>query len=318
MKKHLLLISILCASFIGFSQDITSNLEAHFSFNDGTANVTSGIVNQAGFITGAITVDDRFGNPNAAMSFDGTDDYIDFGDLTNYQFGNDGFTVALWMKGNIAQVGQGIPIGKRGFNGGQDFAYMFGWKGNGELMLYYRDDNGTGGTFPTTFTDNSWTHIAMVFDRSVNVINFYVNGSLIIATDISNLGTFDATGPTQGGQLMAGRSSQGGQHFNGSVDDLYIYRRALTNADILALFNIANPLLNIEENNSAFNLSPNPVNSYINIQFKTPTICSIYNVDGRLITTLNESLFHAVDISSFESGIYFIKAGNQTQKFIKE
>lgn len=321
MKKHLLSISLFCSSLLGFSQDITSNLEAHFSFNDGTANVTSGIVTQAGVVHGAIPSADRFGNVNSAMSFDGTDDYIDFGDIANYQFGSNNFTVALWMYGSSFQVGQGIPIGKRGFNGGQDYAYMFGWKGNGEVMLYFRDDNGvgvSGGAWPTTFANLEWTHLAMVFDKINQEVILYKNGVYISATDISTLGTFNAIGTTSGGQLMAGRSSQGGQHFMGDVDDIYIFRRALTGNDISALYNAENPLLNIEEKNKTFSIFPNPSHSIINIKFNAPSDCSIYSIDGRLITTLSVSSFHSVDVSSFDAGVYFIKAGNQIQKFIKE
>ena len=106
MKRKILALSFLLTAQQILAQDITSNLEAYFSFNDGTANVTSGQVTNGGTISGAISSNDRFGNPNKAMFFDGINDYINFGDLANYQFGSNSFTIALWIYAGMGQSGQ--------------------------------------------------------------------------------------------------------------------------------------------------------------------------------------------------------------------
>lgn len=327
MKKITLTIFSL-SMFIGINaQDITSNLEAHFSFNNGTAAVTSGAVTIDGTVIGATATLDRFGNANAAMSFDGVDDYIDFGDLTNYQFGNTSFTVALWINGNAAQVGQGIPVGKRGFINGEDHAYMFGWKNDGELMTYYRDDNGSGtaSSWPlANVPSSSWNHIAMVFDRTANPmydsVYVYVNGVKDEAQSIVGLTGFNATG-TSAGQLMAGRSSNGGQHYNGIIDELYIFRRALSSADINELYNQDNPFASLTENQNknAVSVYPNPVQSKITIRSKTPTFATITSAEGATLESFEVIGETSVEISSYETGIYFIRtAEGQTVKFIKE
>lgn len=48
MKRKILALSFLLTAQQILAQDITSNLEAYFSFNDGTANVTSGQVTNGG------------------------------------------------------------------------------------------------------------------------------------------------------------------------------------------------------------------------------------------------------------------------------
>jgi hypothetical protein len=327
MKRKLLALSLILSTQQLFAQDITSNLEAYFSFNDGTANVTAGQVTQAGSVYGAISDNDRFGNPNKAMFFDGINDYIDFGNLSNYQFGSNSFTLALWIKASMSQSGQGIPIGKRGFSGG-DMAYMFGWDSNGpgtttgELMLYYRDDNGDVGysNWQTEIVaGNSWRHIAMVFDRSVDNLYFFVDGVLENTRDISGLSTFNATG-SSAGQLMAGRSSEGGQYYIGLLDDIYIFRRALNQNEISALYNAANPILSISETIvNVLHAFPNPTKDQLTLSVTGNTAVQITDMSGTIIDRIEIIGQTNIDVSSYAQGVYFIRtAEGQTVKFIKE
>ncbi|MFN5912242.1 MAG: LamG-like jellyroll fold domain-containing protein [Bacteroidota bacterium] len=326
MKRTLLALAIVALQQT-YAQDISSNLEAYFSFNDGTADVTNGQVAQGGAVYGAFSDNDRFGNANKAMFFDGVDDYIDFGNLSNYQFGSSSFTVALWIYADMGQIGQGIPIGKRGFEG-SDKAYMFGWDSNGtgtttgELMLYYRDDNGDVGhpTWQTqTISGNTWTHIAMVFDRSMEQLHLYLDGVLENSRDISGLTTFDASG-TSAGELMAGRSSNGGQYFAGLVDDIYVFRRALTGGDISALFNTPDPLLEIEENGLAsLKAFPNPAQNLLTISKEGTTSAEIISANGTVLRRFECDVETTIDVSSLTQGIYFIRTSEgQTVKFVKE
>ena len=85
MKKILLTLTAGAFLSAAVAQDITSNLVAHVSFDNGDATIDSGTATIPGVITGATSVADRFGNPNSAMSFDGSD-YINFGNNSNYQF----------------------------------------------------------------------------------------------------------------------------------------------------------------------------------------------------------------------------------------
>ncbi|TNE77275.1 MAG: T9SS type A sorting domain-containing protein [Bacteroidetes bacterium] len=326
MKRTLLALTFIAAQQT-FAQDITSNLEAYFSFNDGTANVTAGQVTQGGSVFGAFSDNDRFGNSNKAMFFDGIDDYINFGDLTNYRFGSNSFTVALWINADMGQVNQGIPIGKRGFTGG-DKAYMFGWDSNGpgtttgELMLYYRDDNGAVGysNWQTQIiSGNTWMHIAMVFDRSAQMLHLYVDGVLESSRDISGLGTFDATG-TSAGELMAGRSSNGGQYFSGLVDDIYVFRRALTGNDISALFNAPDPTLDVKENALVtLKAFPNPAHNLLTISGSENATAVLTSANGLVVETIELNGETTIDVSSYAPGVYFIRTQDgQTVKFIKE
>lgn len=248
MRKHYLLPLLLAAaSLTGFAQDPT--LEAYVSF-DGTVDYAAG--NAVGLpVTnyGATFTDDRNGNPNSALLLDGSS-YVDYGDQVNFQFPTEDFTVMLWIKGDPTQNGGGNPVGKRGFVGSQDRAYMMGWlPATQQLIVYYRDDNfQQAGAWPiVNFSANQWHHAAMVFDR-VGQLRVYIDGVLTATSSLAGLSTFYANGTTAG-ELMVGRSSEGSQYFKGSVDDLYIFRRALSGSEIAAYANcstLASPVASVQ------------------------------------------------------------------------
>ena len=92
---------------------------------------------------------------------------------------------------------------------------------------------------------NAWTHLAGVFDSSAGNIRLYVNGVLQATT--AHATAWNATG-----SLIAGASKFSGtrrDHFNGRIDEVRTYRRALSAAEITDLY-ADNPSLayDFEEN----------------------------------------------------------------------
>jgi Leucine-rich repeat (LRR) protein len=234
MKKHYFFSLLMTAgAHVALAQ--SPDLEAYISFNGSTTAINAGnvlSVSTAGINSGAVLTTDRNGNPNSAVNLNGSA-FIDFGDHPNFRFGMDDFTLMFWMYGDATQTGQGIPVGKRGFSGGQDFAYMFGWTaGTQQAMAYYRDNEGNANNWPTvSVPSGQWHHLAMVFDRAAGFMFVYLDGVQTSSADIFDLAGFDATG-SSAGQLMVGRSSQGGQFFKGAVDELYLFRGALNQSEI--------------------------------------------------------------------------------------
>ena len=224
---------LMAASLSGMAQDPT--LEAYVPF-DGDVNYAAG--NALGSPVsnfGATFTTDRNGNPNSALLLDGSSAYVDYGDLANFRMGSDDFTIMVWMKGDPTQSGSGIVVGKRALQGSVDPSYAMQWTAtNQQLLAYYRDDQGFANVWPNpVVTANQWRHVAMVFDRQAVQLRVYIDGVQAAATSLGNLSTFNASG-SMFGQLVVGRSGIGAQYFRGSVDDLYIFRKALTQAEIAA------------------------------------------------------------------------------------
>jgi hypothetical protein len=101
MKKITLSVLVVGLNFTTlFSQTIpsyipTNGLIGWWPFN-GNANNEAGN-GLDGTIYGSTLTSDRFGVSNKAYSFDGIDDYIDFGDSSIIDFGSSDFTVSFWI-----------------------------------------------------------------------------------------------------------------------------------------------------------------------------------------------------------------------------
>lgn len=68
---------------------------------------------------------------------------------------------------------------------------------------------------------------------------------------------------------------------------------------------------------------PNPVAEILNINFSeiNQDFISIYDVNGKLIEKINiktNSQSINLNVSNYEQGIYFVKIGNQSKKFVKK
>jgi Concanavalin A-like lectin/glucanases superfamily/Immunoglobulin domain len=85
----------------------------------------------------------------------------------------------------------------------------------------------------SSVSDNNWHHIAVVFDQTVNgYADIYVDGALQVSA-----GNIFGGWSWQSGQLIQlGLSQNTAQPFNGMLDDVRVYNRALTDSEIASVF----------------------------------------------------------------------------------
>ncbi|MDR3266334.1 MAG: T9SS type A sorting domain-containing protein [Tannerella sp.] len=92
-------------------------------------------------------------------------------------------------------------------------------------------------------------------------------------------------------------------------DDFTNYTDCLTKID------------DVYERNS-INFYPNPVvNGELKIEnsgLKTGDIIQIYDINGKNIVNCQLSIINSINVSALPSGIYFVKIGNKTEKFVKK
>jgi hypothetical protein len=159
------------------------------------------------------------------LAFNGTDDYVDCGNDASL-FPSDAITVTLRVNPGAAQNNFAGIAGKLAGANGWVLRYYNNKPslrfGNGTAY----DDFGATGSTPT----GEWTNFALTFDGTYYI--FYFNGvaeSPISATigQISNLGTSVLIGSDA---LVADR------YFNGSIDSVQIYNRALSAKEIKQLY----------------------------------------------------------------------------------
>jgi hypothetical protein len=210
----------------------TNGLVAWYPFN-GNANDESGNGNN-GEVNGAVTSIDRLGNNNSAYNFNGSSDYISISHNTSLNFNQ--YTISVWSKidlnFNWATLG-GVIISKgcEQFNeSGNSFRIYF------EGTYYTVDNWAPERAFLHNLSnnlDNNWAHI--VFLYNAESILMYINGVLLgSVTQDSNL--VQNTDPLIIGARRYGPSCSYGYSFAGTIDDIAIYNRALTQAEVTALY----------------------------------------------------------------------------------
>ena len=159
------------------------------------------------------------------FSFDGVNDFVSVSNVPDVNFhDNTPMTIELWAYRTGAATGQNI-IGKRIGCDGANIQYQMSFSSyNNEGLVF-----GANLPFVQTHVElpmNQWTHLAGTFDGTT--LRFYINGNLM-ASQVAPLGPTN-TGPLRIGQVgdCAG--------FEGLLDEIGIYNRALTPSEIQAIY----------------------------------------------------------------------------------
>ena len=241
MKTNLILSAALslCLCAASTAQTLpaylpTDGLVGWWPFN-GNANDESGNGND-GTVNGATLTEDRFGVANAAYNFDGVDDWIDV--LNNQGLNSASGTVSAWLKSNGELFNDQQLI----FGQYQSRPQLIvNTNNNQKASISWPSSNGDNANATSTSLISSGEWISVIGTYSSNNIKIYINGvfeaELITEltqsncfSSIYNIGGFNATNQTCGGEI--GQS----QFFNGNIDDIAIYNRALSPEEITALY----------------------------------------------------------------------------------
>jgi gliding motility-associated-like protein len=251
--KTLATILVILMSRELFCQvNLNLGLVAHYPFN-GNANDMSGNNNNPIINTATLT-GDRFGNANSAYRFNGLNNYMQIKNSTSLNTGNK-ISLCAWVKVS-------------GFYYGQCKANSVLMKGNSDFLpgnyaIRFDDATFNSGTscsnqFPDTLhqtfrgvcSNNSkeyivkdkWYFVAYTYEN--NNCKFYVNCKLQDSV-INNGLIFN-----NADDLFLGRlnNAQYPFWFNGDLDEVRIYDRALNFSEILALNQISTPEFSFSQN----------------------------------------------------------------------
>ncbi len=235
MKKNLLLITILFACGTSIFAQVpsyvpTNGLVGWWPFN-GNANDESGNGNN-GVVNGAALVTDRFGSANSSYSFNGNN-WIEIpsSQVLNIQEG----TINAWFKTVSTSEMQLIKMVN--FSTWQN--EKFGLKINMEMPFFslkYNSNCQAGIGWNTITSNNS------IADGTWHMYTGTVNGSefkvFIDGIELSSSATANQTIDNCLNNIQIGRNiSSDTDFFFGEVDDIGIWNRALTECEILDLYN---------------------------------------------------------------------------------
>ena len=175
-----------------------------------------------GTISGATFTTDRKGQANKAMSFDGND-YIDCGNVQK-DLSLSSVTISIWAKGAYEHLSvffvdgkSKLGLGFYNYNGYKNLIVTSGASID-EKPIVIIDD----------WSDTEWNHIVITYDSLHNPIG-YLNNVLLSNSIEDNYWTENTN------NLLIGRRTTG-NYFNGSIDDVRIYNRALSQDEIKKLY----------------------------------------------------------------------------------
>ncbi|KJU84815.1 LamG domain protein jellyroll fold domain protein, partial [Candidatus Magnetobacterium bavaricum] len=210
---------------------LTDGLVAYYPFN-GNANDESGSGNgNNGVVHGATLTTDRFGNANKAYSFNNS--YIEIADSNSLDIGTNSYTTVAWIKTNDVST-QGRIFSKGA--SGCEIGYMMRLDATTHSITI-ENSNTKGGcyivlTSSTLIDDNKWHFVVAVVERSSGA-KIYIDGKIDASTNKDTSGLSVANGLN----AKIGMSYINPMEpFNGSIDDVRIYNRALSDAEVQQLY----------------------------------------------------------------------------------
>jgi hypothetical protein len=207
-----------------------NGLVGWWPFN-GNANDESGNGNN-GTVNGATLTADRFGNANSAYSFDGVNDFI----ITQSSgpLGNSNRSLSIWLNSNSSNLSQIIGYGYQPPSGGE-FNLLINQLCPG-ITIDIHNNYITYNSI--NLTDGNWHNIVCIYNNSIssNILGvmIYVDGVFLINSNCQN--PINVNVNTLNASLNFGRYQVGYNYFNGKLDDIGIWNRALTNCEAQALY----------------------------------------------------------------------------------
>ncbi|MBZ0099208.1 MAG: choice-of-anchor D domain-containing protein, partial [Taibaiella sp.] len=232
-------------------------LEGYWPFECSAMDVAGG---RHGIFEGApICTDGKF---SKAFTFNGNTDFIKIPNTdTAPLYAKEGFSWCVWFKGSDIPTSTADGYGQLLISAadgglGEDIILGFGNAYSAKNTLFFEVDSagGFGGVMTQSpgwkpaagWENNRWYHAVAVADYPNKVIILYVDGVERARKDFGGI-PVDRNMNVSFGAFFDGSDRQG--RFKGILDDIRIYRRALSQEDITALYelNVAQLAVSTEE-----------------------------------------------------------------------
>lgn len=193
--------------------------------------------------TGPDPTGGKFGNSG---DFDGSDDYLNAGSGTSLDnIGNgtngSGMTIGAWVYNGGGGTYAVNMIAQKASNSAPSNGWNFYYQRSSKLIAFEADYDGTDihrHSSDNTVTNSQWNHVVVTWDGSITATNirFFVNGQEVGYSTTTNATGSRVSDASQ--NLLIGDSTDG-YVFDGKIDDLRIYNRALSPSEVEDLYHWA-------------------------------------------------------------------------------
>jgi hypothetical protein len=213
------------------TNSFTNGLVAYYPFN-GTANDASGNANN-GIVNGTAAYETN-STGQIALQFNGTNNYVSLAELPTS--GSGSFTIFAWVNDSIPGTRQTIVSYGEGSQVSDSALYIYLTDNN---MLRFDLADSPGPTSPIIINNGYWYHVGVV-NNNGNV-QLYVNGvaeGSSVSMNPNIVSGFQYIGVDGGPNGI-------GDYFNGTINKVRIWNRALSASEIQQLYALEQPLVTI-------------------------------------------------------------------------
>ena len=231
---------------------LSKGLVGYWLFNEGTGSKVYDISghgnhgtlkNMAPNVQNSGWTGNKFGG---GLKFDGSNDYVLISRNSLIDVvSNSKITLSAWIYPlSDGEGDSGRIFGKSVFSTTDGYFFCVNAESSGEVEIYGRvyhatTNAQTNGT--SKLAINQWHHVAMVYNElNDNKVKLYVNGVLDAGAQQAGSG---AIGDDSDRDLHIGEAVDLNRAFDGSIDEVRIYNRALSIAEIKILYH--NPFCNL-------------------------------------------------------------------------
>jgi hypothetical protein len=239
MKKITTLLFILAIVANVFSQT-TVGMVAYYTLNGNITDAGPNGINGTNF--GATATTNKAGTANSAMNFSNPSStvpqYATLPVNATTSFGtNQNFTIAFAVFANSPYVHTGGFYDNNLNYGGPGVWF---WNANGYPQVQFNFKNNSVGTTNGAFPVGVWKHVAAV--RNNGTLSIYINGVLNASATEGTTAPVYSFPARIGTMFFNGMAPPQYNGLNGKMDELRIYNRALSAAEILVLSSTALPI----------------------------------------------------------------------------
>lgn len=212
---------------------LLSGLQSHWRANEGSGSVLDAIGSVHGTVNGTVARQQPgllASDPDTGLII-GTPPsdtgYVDFGDAYDFA-GTAAFTFGILVKPSLVDATQRRIFAKRVTDGGGIQGYELRQSSGGVFFTRWRDGAGDQVASAGALGTSAATFLIVTYDGAT--LRMYRQGALEDAqlSGVSLLNTSAA--------LNLGRLPDGTAHFFGAADEFFVFNRALTASEVLALF----------------------------------------------------------------------------------
>jgi hypothetical protein len=199
---------------------VSTGLVAAYGFEEGSGTTTvdgSGLGNTGTITAGTWTTAGRFGK---ALSFNGTSSLVTIADVAALRL-TTAMTLEAWVRPTSSASWRCALLKES--SGGLAYG-LYASDTSSRPSAYVRVGSDVDATGPSAITLNAWTHLAATYDGAA--LRLYVNGTQVTSRTL----TGSIASSTQ--PLRIGGNQVWGEYFAGLIDEVRVYNRALSAAEI--------------------------------------------------------------------------------------